>query len=47
MGMAKLVNLGTGMDLTRGDLECAANNANMQADTELLAQGLAQTGRTV
>ncbi len=29
VGMAKLVNLGAGIDLTRGDLECAGNNANM------------------
>ncbi len=29
VGMAKLVNLGAGMDMTRGDLECAANNTNM------------------
>ncbi len=29
VGMAKLVNLGAGTDLTRGDLECATNNEKM------------------
>ncbi len=33
VGMAKLANFGAGMDLTRGDLECAANNENMKAGT--------------
>ncbi len=30
-----------------GDLECAAKKENMQGDTELLAQGLVQAGRTI
>ncbi len=29
VGMAQLVNLGAGMDLASGDLECVANNENM------------------
>ncbi len=47
VGMAKFVVLGVGMDLTRGDLEFAANNENMYADTELLMQVLAKAGRTI
>ncbi len=46
-GMAKLVNLGAEMDLPRGGLECAANNENMLADTELQAQGLVQAGKAI